>query len=155
MGLSVAQVTFSLKSLWKYLWYYFTQLLILFQCQNRAGKIWEGPGLGISPSTDFSPEFQRKSHPLLFIISKRFTRGLLIPFLSHSLCPLFPCSTLSSLWRLLISVEFSAPLLLTASFPASSNAALVAGLSHSRFFPASVSSVLALSSPHSVFLYVI
>lgn len=62
-------------------------------------------------------EFQRKSHSLLFIISK-LRGGLLIPFLSHSLCPLFPLVLFPSRWRLLISVEFWCPLLLTASFPA-------------------------------------
>ena len=62
-------------------------------------------------------EFQRKSHSLLFIISKLWG-GLLIPFLSHSLCPLFPLILFPSLWRLLISMEFWCPLLLPASFPA-------------------------------------
>lgn len=59
-------------------------------------------------------ESQRKSRSLLFMISK-FWGGLLIPFLSHPLCPLFPLTCFPSLSPL-TSVELWCPLLLTRAF---------------------------------------
>ena len=74
------------KSLWKYLWYSFMQLLILFQCQNRVGRFQEGPGLGVNHTTDCGiPEEEPFPVVYNFKVMRRFAHPFSLSFSLSSL----------------------------------------------------------------------